>query len=124
MNEMNDPKINKPASFPGFDYIDNLLDWFAGMAMQGLVSSAFHYMSDENAAEASTTSARRVMKDIGVVSYQIAEVMAKARKQHIEQHGTPIAYPSDKLDLARSIASKLRELEQGGRSHLPWPVLG
>lgn len=68
-------ELTAAPAFPG-----TLLDWFAGMAMQGLVSSAFNYMSDEAATDPATTSALRLMKDIGEVSYQMSYAMMKARE--------------------------------------------
>lgn len=53
-----------------------LRDYFAAKAMQGLCSSAFKYMAGEGHA---TPAALAMMKDIGVVAYQMADAMLKAR---------------------------------------------
>lgn len=62
-------------------FLGTLRDWFAGMALGGFVSSAFNYMSGEAATDPATASALRLMKDIGAVSYQIADAMMKAREE-------------------------------------------
>lgn len=54
-----------------------LRDYFAAKAMQGLCSSAFKYMAGEGHA---TPAALAMMKDIGVVAYQMADAMLKARE--------------------------------------------
>jgi len=69
-------ELTAEPAFPG-----TLRDWFAGMALQGFVASAFKYTVDESSDTATTPAALRLMKDIGTVSYQIADAMMKARDE-------------------------------------------
>lgn len=56
----------------------SLRDYFAAKALQDLCSSAFTYMAGEGHA---TPAALAMMKDIGVVAYQIADAMIKEREK-------------------------------------------
>lgn len=76
MMDKNVASVPTAPAFPG-----TLRDWFAGMALGGLVSSVFNYVSGEAATDPATASALRLMKDIGAVSYQIADAMMKARDE-------------------------------------------
>ena len=79
MSKRNDGGPAFPDSEGQADYTGgmSLRDYFAAKAMNGLCHAGFKYMAGEGHA---TPEAIAMMKDIGVVAYQLADAMLSARE--------------------------------------------